>query len=147
MIEFEHNIQINRPVEHVFRFIADPENFPSWQTGVVRSTVTSPGPIGAGTTFTETVKILGRVVRTTCEITQFDPGRKMCFKATSKPIAYAGQFTFDGVGEGTQLTVYGAGQLRGLWRFTEPIFGPELRKETRAEMQKIKDLLENTTPS
>ncbi|MBI4200360.1 MAG: SRPBCC family protein [Chloroflexi bacterium] len=146
MIQFEHSIDINRPVHEVFEFLADPRNFPKWQTGVVQSTITSPGPTGLGTTFDEVVKIMGWKVRTTCEITQYEPDRKMCFRATSRPIAYAGQFSFEGSGKGTRLNVFGAGQLRGLWRLAEPLFGPEIKKESAAEMAKIKEIVESGTP-
>ncbi|MBI4338548.1 MAG: SRPBCC family protein [Chloroflexi bacterium] len=142
MIQIEHSIQINAPVHHVFEFLADPRNFPKWQTGAVQSTITSPGPIGAGTTFDEVVKIMGWKVRTSCEITQYEPDRKMCFKATSRPMAYAGQFTLEGAGNGTRLSGFFAGQLRGIWRLAEPIFGGEIKKESAAEMAKIKEIIE-----
>ncbi|MCI0439148.1 MAG: SRPBCC family protein [Chloroflexi bacterium] len=143
MIQFEHSIQINRPVHTVFEFLADPRNFSKWQSGVVQSTITSPGPIRLGTTFDEVVKIMGRKVHTSCEITQHELDSKICFRATSRPIAYAGQFSFEGTGESTRLTVYGAVQLRGLWRIAEPLFGPEVKKESTAELRKIKEIVES----
>lgn len=147
MIQFEHAIHINKPVHEVFQFLADPENFPQWQSGVVQSTITSPGPIGMGTTFDEEVKIMGWKVRTACEITQYDPHKRMCFRATSRPIAYAGQFSLEADGNTTRLNVFGAGQLRGLWRLAEPFFGPEMKKESAAELGKIKAILELGTPA
>ena len=147
MIQFEHRIQINRPVHEVFEFLADPRNFSKWQSGVVQSTVTSPGPIGMGTTFDEVVKIMAWKVRTACEVTQYELDRKMCFKATSKPIAYAGQFTFEKTGDGTRLNVFGVAQLRGLWRLAGPLFGSEIKKETAKEMDKIKEVVESRTPA
>ena len=147
MIQFEHSIQINRPVHEVFEFLADPRNFPTWQTGVVQSTITSPGPIGLGTTFDEEVKIVAWKVRTACEVTQYELDKKMCFKAMSKPIAYAGQFTFEGVGNTTRLNVFGAAQLRGLWRLAGPLFGSEIKKETAKEMVKMKEIVESGIPA
>lgn len=85
MIQFEHSIEINRPVQEVFQFLANPRDFPKWQTEVVQSTLTSPGPIGLGTTFDEAVKIMGWKVHTTFEITQYDLDKKVCIRATSRP--------------------------------------------------------------
>ena len=147
MIQIEHSIQINRPVHEVFAFLADPRNFPTWQTGVVQSTITSSGPIGLGTTFDEEVKIVAWKVRTACEVTQYELDKKMCFKAMSKPIAYAGQFTFEKSGDGTRLNVFGAAQLRGLWRLAGPLFGSEIKKETAKEMVKMKEVVESGTPA
>jgi uncharacterized membrane protein len=49
MIEFENRIEIDRPVEEVFRFLADLETLPKWNYFVTRVQKISPGPPAVGT--------------------------------------------------------------------------------------------------
>jgi uncharacterized membrane protein len=51
MIEFENRIEIDRPVEEVFRFLADLENLPKWNYFVTRVQKISPGPLAEGAVY------------------------------------------------------------------------------------------------
>jgi uncharacterized membrane protein len=51
MIEFENRIEINRPIEEVFRFLADLENLAKWNYFVTRVQKTSPGPPAVGANY------------------------------------------------------------------------------------------------
>jgi uncharacterized membrane protein len=51
MIEFENRIEIDRPVEEVFRFLADLENLPKWNYFVTRMQKISPGPLAEGAVY------------------------------------------------------------------------------------------------
>jgi len=51
MIEFENKVEIDRPVEMVFQFLANLENLPKWNYYVLRVVKTSDGPPGVGSTY------------------------------------------------------------------------------------------------
>jgi uncharacterized membrane protein len=51
MIEFENRIEINRPIEEVFRFLVDLENLPKWNYFVTRVQKTTPGPPAVGANY------------------------------------------------------------------------------------------------
>ena len=44
MIQHKVTIHLNRPVEHVFAFLADARNLPTWQSNLIES-----APFGATT--------------------------------------------------------------------------------------------------
>ena len=143
MIQFSDEILINRPVEQVFTFVADLENTPKWQTGVVNSKKVSEGPIQTGTKFKEVVRVLGRPLDTICEITEYQLNRKMAFKSTtSEAIEYEGQFTFESRDGGTRVDIAGTGELKGLWRLVEPLFAGDIKKTVGDELKQIKRFLE-----
>ena len=56
-------VEINRPVEAVWEYIAEPKNNKEWESGVEEMVVTSEGPIGLGS--------MGRRVETY----MYGPGR------------------------------------------------------------------------
>ena len=72
MARFNQSVVINQPVERVFAFVSDFENDPPWSgvTGVRR---TSAGPLGVGTTFQLTRRLLGRCLDVILEVTRYLP--------------------------------------------------------------------------
>jgi hypothetical protein len=50
MTRIEHHVNIDRPTEEVFDFLADGANNPHWQPPVTETTQ-SNGPLGVGTKF------------------------------------------------------------------------------------------------
>ena len=49
----------------------------------MESVITSEGPLGVGTTFTDVAKFLGRRIESVWEITEYDPNRKVSLKSIS----------------------------------------------------------------
>lgn len=143
MFEIEAHILVHRPVDEVFGFVADFENAPKWQTGVVQSKRASEGALRVGTRFEEDVRILGRHVPTVCIITEFDSPRTFTFKSTSSGVVeYGARFTFTPVDGGTHVDLKGTAQLKGLWRLVEPLFARETKTEVIGEMEAIRNALE-----
>jgi uncharacterized membrane protein len=143
MIKIESSIVIERPVEQVFAFLADLENAPKWQSGLTDSTKLTDGAIGVGTKFREVIRIVGRPVETVCEITAYEPGRRMQFKSnSSKVIQYTVEYSFHAVGNDTRIEATGETQLGGLWRVIELLFAGEVKREAKAELQRLKEVLE-----
>ena len=102
MTKIEHSVVINRPVEEVFEFMANPENTPLW-AGVVREIkLTSEGPIGVGTTYNVVIELLGRRIESNTEFTEYKPNSKFSTKDTSSPMPMETSATFKAV-EGLSL--------------------------------------------
>ncbi len=77
------------------------------------------------------------------EITEYVPDKILAWKSTnSRVMKYAGQFIFEAVGEGTRISYTGSAQLGGFWRLIEPLAALEAKNETKAELEKIKSVLE-----
>src|ERR1700685_2797602 len=55
MASAQHNVEIGRPAEEVFDFLAEGTNNPRWQPPVIH-TMRSDGPVGVGTTFRQSVR-------------------------------------------------------------------------------------------
>src|SRR3990172_8887153 len=85
MITFEKTIFINRPQQEVFDFMRNLENDAQWRSleSIKR---TSDGPIGAGSTWRETSKFLGREIELDVEMISYDPPNHFSVKTISGPI-------------------------------------------------------------
>ncbi len=136
--------EIQVPVSDVFAFVSNVENIPKWQSEVVTSKVVTPGPTRLGTKYEEVINLLGKKVPTLCEVTEFQPTRRITFRSTSSSIvSYVGAFSLEPDGRATKLSVEAQFTLNGFWKLIDPLFRMEVRKGIHEELDKLKSLLEN----
>ncbi|HXH23074.1 MAG TPA: SRPBCC family protein [Dehalococcoidia bacterium] len=148
MIRIELSTQISRPRDEVFEFLTDVGKLPKWQTGVVQSKAVSEGAMRVGYQFEETAKVAFWKLHTVCAVTDIKANERFAFTAKSNgPIDYHGQFDLQPVAGGTRLSVTGSVNLKGLWKLLQPVLAGDLRKETRAELETIRRLLEAGAPA
>jgi uncharacterized protein YndB with AHSA1/START domain len=137
----ERTITINRPVEEVFRFVADGRNAKLWRAGVLDVDLRSG--TGLGARYSQGVRGPGgRRIAADYEITAYEPNAKIAFAATAGPVRPTGSFTFEGMGTGTILTFKLDAQLGGLQRL---LMGGAVQSTMNAEMaalDTLRDLLE-----
>lgn len=69
--------EIPQPAQEVFAFFSDASNNPTWQKGMVSCAWTSEGPIDVGSTYEQVAGFLGKEIRSTFEVTTFEPGRRI----------------------------------------------------------------------
>lgn len=138
MLDFENSIQIDRPIDVVFAFLADFENVPKWNYFVVEVKKTSAGPVGLGTTYHQ--------VRKTDEqdfgITEFE--RNYVVAVQTLPQAspkFLRRFTLQEEGSGT--LILDQWELdTGKPAIIERLAGGKVRSGVRENLGKLKRLLE-----
>lgn len=145
MIKIEESIVVNRPIEEVFAYIADTEKMPQWAAEVVDAKKTSEGPVGVGTTLTIAVKILGRRVENTHEVTMFVPNSKFAFKTTSGPIPSVATESVEAVEGGTRFSIVAEAEPGGFFKLAEPIVERMIQRQWGTNIVNLKDLLESQT--
>ena len=143
-IREELSVVIERPVEEVFAFATDPENDPLWQSTSLETEQTSGGPVGVGSTFRNTSKLLGCRIETAYEVTEMEPPRRQCVRIVSGPIPGSGCYLFESAdGGSTRFTQIFEAEVGGFFRLAEPLVGRALRRQMEADMETLKDLLES----
>jgi uncharacterized protein YndB with AHSA1/START domain len=146
MIRGEGNMIIYRPMEAVWNFLTDLENYPKWHKGMAEARKTSEGPMGVGTTVDVTAEILGRHTMKLV-ITEFEPNRKIAWRVDARPVTgaagYVAGCTFESVQGGTRVFKFIEGEFAGLFRLLEPILSRLLKRiEIETELSNAKRLLE-----
>jgi hypothetical protein len=82
-----------------------------------------------------------------CTVTDLKTNERYAFQVRSSgPIDCDVRFELQPINGGTQLTVYGAARLRGLWRLFQPLLARGFRKQTGAELAALKRLMETSSP-
>ena len=142
MTNVESTIVIDRPVEEVFTYVADPDNIAQWAGPVVESKKTSSGPVGKGTTSTRVTQFLGRKMEATYEITEYQKNKYYEDFTTSGPVPINGRITFDEADGGTRVTIRGELDGAGFFKLAEPLLARMAKRQTDTDVQTLKDLLE-----
>jgi uncharacterized protein YndB with AHSA1/START domain len=142
MAKLEESVVINRPIEEVFAFVADPEKMPEWMSDLLEAKQTSEGPLDVGATVTAVAHPLGRRIPSTQEIIEYNPNDKFAYKSTSGPVASKDEFIFEPVAGGTKVTRLTEVELGGFFRLAEPLAVRMLRRQFETNFAQLKDLLE-----
>jgi len=137
MIRVEKSGIIERPVEEVFAYIGDQTNAPAWQSGLVEVRRTTEGPIGVGTKHTLVRMFMRRRMEADNEYVAYEPNRRI------GPMRAEASYLFEAVAEGTRVTSTIEMDTSGFLSLAEPLIAAGLRREIKAAIPVLKDLLEN----
>jgi uncharacterized membrane protein len=143
MFSVEISTVIRRPVEQVFAFLSDFENWPKWVPGSIEARKTSDGPTGHGTTWRGVSNVLGRRVESESEVIEFEPNRKITWKYKPGAIQQAkAQATFEPDEGGTRFTLTLEGDSGGFLKLAEPVFANLAKRQFEAGLANLKELME-----
>ena len=143
MIKTKISVLIHRPVAEVFAYVTTLENFPRWMGDLVRASAqTSPGPVGAGTTFRQTNHFLGREFDTQFKVITYEPPHRFCVVATSGVAPFGGCYTFEPVEGGTQLTSTAEVEGGGLFSLAGSLLIRAIRHQTESGLTRLQRLLD-----
>jgi uncharacterized protein YndB with AHSA1/START domain len=78
-------VLIARPVDEVFSFVEDARNRPRWDASADSEELTSPEPIGVGTTVRTRLRSMGREYEYNWEVVEQQPPSRMTIESTSGP--------------------------------------------------------------
>jgi uncharacterized protein YndB with AHSA1/START domain len=138
---FENTVMINRPTPEVFAFLADLENIPRWNYAIVETHKVSQGPVGVGTIYRQ-VRSVPRRSEERFEVTAYDPPRRLEIRGRLGPFPSRLSYALDAIPEGTRVTNAVELELRGPGRLLGPVAVPRVRDAVAANLQKLKELLE-----
>jgi uncharacterized membrane protein len=141
------SIEIDRPQEDVFAYLAELEKHSEWQADLIGSKLKTDGPIGVGTRVSDTRKVPGGPREMTYEITEHDPPRKSSWRGLDGPVRADGSVIVESVGDGSRSRVTVELNLRGqgIGMLFAPFARMQARKQVPKNQAKLKEILERRT--
>lgn len=143
MARVEHSVVINRTVEDVWAFMADPKNEAQWVSRVAESEVTSEGPFGAGATLRYVRSFLGRRIEAELEVKEWEPNKRGSVKTISGPISLEGARTFESVEGGTRVSETLEADLGGFFKLADPLVERTAKRLIESDYEAVKKFLES----
>lgn len=140
---FTGTIEIGRPVEEVFAYIAEPKNNLEWEKGVEVNEWTSEGPIGVGSKGRRVDNDFGRD-EYVWEVTEWKPNELWAMKAESDKFIGHVELRTELTDGGTRLTYRFEGNAKKrLFKLLMPLFLPMGKRKSRKDFQRLKGILES----
>ncbi len=147
MAHIEGEIEIARPVEEVFDFVADERNEPRYNPDMLRAEQTTDGPIGVGTRFAAEMRFRGGTTPMNVEYTEYDRPHRLGSTSRLSTMEIHGMLTFEPAPAGTRMRWSWDVAPRGLLRFLSPVVARIGDRQERTTWAGLKRYLEDRPPA
>ena len=141
-IHVSDSVVIARPTAEVFAFVADHQNLPAWTVGVRTSRRLTAGPPGNGSRYAIEGRLLGRTIRSSYQVTAFDPGRSFQGTMTSPVFGFSERYRFEADHQATCVQMTASAEPHGIFRLLAPVMAAGIRRQVKADHRRLKALLE-----
>jgi uncharacterized protein YndB with AHSA1/START domain len=142
VISFEASVRIERPIEEVFAFVADPTQFPRWNSAVQTVRLTSGEPGGLGSKYSmQRVLPAGRV-ENELEVFSREHPAEFSIRTTSGPTPFVYRYRFARDGAGTVVHLDASVELPGVAAVLGPLAARGVRRGVDANFAALKRTLE-----
>ena len=142
MLNISSTVFIERDPETVFAYIANPENNPSWQSGMKSCMVTSEGPIAVGSTYQQVAAFLGRRIESNFEIVAYDAPHLIRGTTVESSFPITFTRTVEAKDGGTQVKTVVEGDSSGFFRIAEPLMRMLVKRSVDKDYVRLKRVLE-----
>lgn len=137
--------EIRRPAATVFAYIADMANNPQWQRGQTSCQWTSEPPLQVGSTYDQVASFLGKTIRSSFEVTEFEPGHRIRIVSTAGTMPIDVTRTVEAIGDGRcTVTARVQGTAPLPMRLLGPLLDRLVERSVRGDYGRLRDRLERT---
>lgn len=140
MFTVAESVTIDRPVDEVFAFFT--EGRARWDESVISEELTSPPPVGVGSTLHTRMRAVGREFSFDWRVTGYEPGARMAITSTSGIMSTSSELTFADANGATLVTVRIEAEPTGVMRLAQAMIAGEVRSTLTASLAKAKRVLE-----
>ena len=142
MITLRHEVLIYRPLEDVVAIAGDPAKDPLWMASVVASEPLADGPLGVGARYRRVGKFLGRFAEVVYEVTEFEPGARLCLASVDPTPPVRDRREFRGQGRDTRLVRTIEAEIGPFFRIAESLDGMAARRQLETDLEVLKIFLD-----
>jgi carbon monoxide dehydrogenase subunit G len=135
-------VVIARPVDEVFAFVSDARNRPSWDDSVQSEELTSPEPIGVGSTVRTHMRSMGRDYEIDWEIVEHEAPNRQRIESTSGPFSTTLVYDLTGDTDATSVRFSVTGRPTGLLRLMQPLIARTTQRNLDHVFARLKEVLE-----
>lgn len=136
-------IVIERPVEEVAAYAADPTNAPEWYANIDSVEWKTEPPVAQGSSVAFVARFLGRRLEYTYELVELEPGTRLVMRTQQGPFPMETAYTWEATGDGsTRMTLRNRGEPTGFSKVAAAVMQPAMRRANRKDLANIKRVLE-----
>lgn len=137
-------IVIDRPLDTVAAFSADPVNAPRWYENIRSVEWKTEPALQVGSRLEFVARFLGRTLRYTYETFEYTPNVKLVMRTAQGPFPMETTYTWEPQGEAsTRMSLRNRGTPSGFSAIVGPLMAMAMRRANRKDLQRLKTLLES----
>lgn len=137
-------ITIDRPVDVVAHYVADPSKAPEWYVNIASVEWETSPPLVTGSRVAFVARFLGRKISYTYEIREFVPNERLVMSTAQGPFPMETTYTFDPIGTGrTRMQLRNRGEPTGFASVAAPAMTAAMRRANTKDLARLKQLLES----
>jgi len=142
-VDVSTEIAIDRPIDVVSRYAADPSNAPEWYVNIDSVEWKTSPPVELGSKLAFVAHFLCRRLAYTYEVVELDPGARLVMRTAEGPFPMETTYEWEAVGPSTTLMrLRNRGQPSGFSRVVAPMMEAAMRRANRKDLARLKQLLE-----
>ena len=142
MSRIEEGVEINCPVDKAFAFTTDAGSWNTWNSIIPEAEQTSQGPVGIGTTFRGTSRLMGRSMNWTAAATEYELNRKFGKMINSGSVLIEQHNTYNPTKGGLRFAIAYDVKVNGFLKILSPMIVISMRKELQKSLVTLKQILE-----
>ena len=136
-------VTIDRPVDVVASYTADPANAPEWYVNIESVEWETPPPAVVGSKVAFVARFLRRRLAYTYEFIELVPGERLVMRTAQGPFPMETTYTWAATNEGsTRMTLRNRGEPAGFSKLTAPFMAVSMRRANRNDLAKLRSILE-----
>ena len=143
MNEFTIVTVIARPVDEVFAVLTDLERMPLWVPGMTEASVTSDGPLEAGSALLYRGAFLGRGLEMPFVCTSLTENKYFGTRTTGGPFYLETDAVLEPAAGGTRVTTAYRGESRGFFKLAEPLVVRLSKKHWETAAENLRTLMDD----
>ena len=147
-VDVVSEIEIGRPRSDVARYAADPGNATSWYENIKAVEWKTEPPLALGSRVEFVARFLGRRLAYTYEVIELVPGERLVMRTAEGPFPMETTYTWGNrPGGGTRMTLRNRGEPSGFAKLARPVIAQAVRRANRADLRRLKSILESASAS
>jgi uncharacterized membrane protein len=137
-------VVIDRPVDVVAEYVADPSHAPEWYANIESVQWQTAPPVAVGSRMDFVAHFLGRRLAYTYEITALVPLERLVMRTAQGPFPMETSYQWSPAGEhSTRMTLRNRGEPSGFAGVAAPLMSAAMRRANQKDLTRLKALLES----
>jgi hypothetical protein len=144
VVDVVSEVDIDRPVQIVAAFAADPDRAPDWYRNIESVEWRTEPPLGVGTVVGFVARFLGRRLAYDYEVVRHEPGACLVMRTEQGPFPMETTCTWQLRGSATHMILRNRGTPSGFSLPAAVLMTPAMRRANRNDLRRLKTILETT---
>jgi uncharacterized membrane protein len=142
-VDVRTEIEIDRPLELVSGYAADPSNAPEWYANIESVEWVTDPPAQVASRLRFVARFLGRRLEYTYEVVELVPRERLVMRTAQGPFPMETTYSWEPTGpQSTRMALRNRGQPTGFSRLAGLVMAPAVRRANRKDLAALKAVLE-----